>query len=281
MQRRKFLMLGATVGLSSLTGCAESATQQTTTTDPATTSAPDSELGIEFSGLQTGFVELLEDAYEITAKPDTQYLFLDVTVTSGPRPPISEFTFSFYGETYTPTTEWEHPPLHRGEESSRTYPDTTGQERYQSDGETDGWIAFQLPEAGDASEATLSWPGGEWTPDESVRTRLANPVPTFTIEEWSVPETVSPDTDPEFGFTVRNEGSHGGHFWGAIDGDGFTTDRLVTLVSQRIPPGESKSWVVTGGTSQMGPPDQTVEKVTYTFLWPGENPSKSARVTSD
>ena len=251
MQRRKFLMLGTTVGLSSLTGCAESATQQTTTTDPTTTSAPDSELRIEFSGLQTGFMELLEDAYEITSNPDTQYLFLDVTVTSGPRPPISEFTFAFDGETYTPKTEWEHPPLHRGEESSRTYPDTTGQERYQSDGETDGWLAFQLAEEGDASDATLSWPGGEWTPDESVRTRLANPVPSFTIEEWSVPETVSPDTDPE---------------------------RLVTLVSQRISPGESKSWVVTGRTYQMGTADHQVENVNYSLLWSGENRSQSADV---
>jgi hypothetical protein len=223
-------------------------------------------------------MELLEDAYEITSNPDTQYLFLDVTVTSGPRPPISEFTFAFDGETYTPKTEWEHPPLHRGEESSRTYPDTTGQERYQSDGETDGWLAFQLAEEGDASDATLSWPGGEWTPDESVRTRLANPVPSFTIEEWSVPETVSPDTDPEFGFTVRNEGSHVGQFWGAINGDGFTTDRLVTLVSRRISSGESKSWVVTGRTYQMGTADHQVENVNYSLLWSGENRSQSADV---
>ncbi len=255
--------------------------EQGLTTDATTTTQPATELRIEFSGLQTGVVELFEDAYEITAESGTQYLFVDVTVISGPRPAITDFTFHFDSDVYTPQTAWDRSPLHRGAESSRDYPDTTGDERYRSDTDIDGWIVFQLPERGDVSEARLSWPGGEWIPDESVRTRLANPLPSFNVEEWSVPETVSPDTNPDFGLTVRNDGSQPGHFWGAIDGLGFSTNRVVTLVSQRIPPGESESWVVAGGTYQMGTADNPVETVNYTLLWPGENRSKSARVVYD
>lgn len=286
MDRRRFLALSG-LGISGLAGCTSpQESQQTsehggengsTTTDATTTTFADRELEVEFSGLQTGVIELFEDAYEITSTSGYQYLFLDVTVTSGSPPSVTDFTFHFDGEAYTLRTEWDFPhPIHRGEESSRDYPDQTGEMPYRRD--NDGWILFQLPERGDANDAVLSWPGGEWRPDEAVRARLANPIPSLTIEEWTVPETVSPDTNPEFEFTVRNEGTHPGHFWGAIDGDGSTTDRLVTLVSERILPGESESWIVTGRTSQMGSEEYPQEEVTYTLLWPGENRSRSPAV---
>ncbi|MDR5657606.1 hypothetical protein RH831_10500 [Halodesulfurarchaeum sp. HSR-GB] len=276
MDRRRFLSLCG-LGVTGLAGCTSPDGDQQPPTDTTTTS-PASELRIEFGGLQTGVVGLLEDAYEITFTPDSQYLFLDVNVDSGTSPSITDFQFHFAGDVYSPKTEWNRPPFHRSEGSGRGYPDTTGKERYWDDESTDGWIAFQLPETGATSGAVLSWPGGEWSPAEAVRTRLANPIPEFTVEEWVVPETVSPDTDPEFALTVRNEGSHPGQFWGAIDGDGVTTDRLVTLVSQRIPPGESRSWAVRGRTYQMGSAANPVEQVNYTLLWPGEDRSKSARV---
>ncbi|APE95113.1 hypothetical protein [Halodesulfurarchaeum formicicum] len=276
MDRRQFLSLCG-LGMTGVAGCIGMGGDRQPTTEGDTTS-PEPELRIEFSGLQAGVVGLVEDAYEIASKPDSQYLFLDVHVDSGTIPSITDFQFHFAGDMYSPKTEWNHPPLHRGEGSGRGYPDTTGKERYWDDGSTDGWIAFQVPETGDASGAVLSWPSGEWSPAETIRSRLANPIPEFTVEEWAVPETVSPDTDPKFELTVRNEGSHPGHFWGAIDGDGATTDRLVTLVSRRIPPGESRSWAVRGRTYQMGSAANSVEQVTYTLRWLGEDRSASARV---
>lgn len=60
--------------------------------------------------------------------------------------------------------------------------------------------------------------------------------------------------------------------------DGFTTDPLVTLVSQRILPGKSKSWIVPGTTNQMGLPGHQVENMNYGLLWPGENRSQPAGV---
>jgi len=140
-----------------------------------------------------------------------------------------------------------------------------------------------LPERGDASEAALTWSGGEWTPDESVRARLADPLPELSVDTWTVPETLSPDANPEFEITVRNEGSHPGQFWGAINGNAFTTDSMVTLLSRELPPGGTETWQVTGRSLDVLPEDEVDEgrevSIGYTLLWEGENRSASTSVT--
>lgn len=204
---------------------------------------------------------------------------MDVTVASE-RPPAGDLVFRFDGEAFTPKTEWDWPPLHRGEDSSGEYPDTTGEDRYGSVDGRDGWVVFELPEQGDASQAVLTWPGGEWTPAETVRSRLANPLPDFALEKWNAPETISDDTKLEFEIAVRNDGTQPGQFWGAIDKDEFTTDRVVTLVTRRIPPGETESWRVSGGNFNL-PPEELIdedERINYTLLWEGENRSDSTRI---
>jgi hypothetical protein len=283
MNRRRYLALCG-ISITGMSGCVAENNQQQSTDIPTTT-PPTYNLDIGFSGLQSGVVELFEDAYELTSTPDSQYLFLDVTVPSGPRPEEGDFAFRFDGEEYVPKTDWDYPPLHRAENSSGEYPDLTGDERYRSDVDRDGWIVFELPEQGDASEAVLSWSGGEWTPDESVRTRLANQLPAFSLDAWNVPETVSSTANPEFELSVRNVGTQPGQFWGAVDGDGelTTTDRMVTLVTKRISPGETESWRVTGTNSTLPYVDMVDdnEEVThrYTLLWEGEARSQSARVS--
>ena len=280
MDRRRFLALSG-LCLTGVAGCTAENDQQQTTAVPTT--SPEYDLDIEFSGLQSGIVELFEDAYELSSNPGSQYLFLNVSVTSGLRPAVEDIIFRFDGEAYSPKTEWDYPPLHRGEDSVGEFPDSVGDERYRSDDDRDGWLVFELPERGDASEAAFSWPGGKWKPDESVRGRLANPLPDFSLEAWTVPETISSTARPEFEISARNEGAEPGQFWGAIDGDGWTTDRTVTLVTQRIPPGETESWRVTGRSSQIPPEDMSGENeevtISYTLLWEGENQSQSTRVT--
>lgn len=295
MDRRGFLSCCG-VSFAGLAGCtAPRDSRPTTETDSdarnftesetQTTTLPDSDIRVEYSGLQAGVVTLFVDAYELVSDPGFQYLFLDVAVMSGRPPPPEAFGFRFDDEEYSPKTEWNHLPLHRGEKSSRDYPDGTGEGRYTGEDDGSGWIVFQLPETGDASDARLTWPGGEWRPDEDVRTRIGAPLPRLGIEAWTVPETVSPDTNPVFEFTVANEGNRPGHFVGAINGRGVSTNRVVTLVSHRIPAAATESWQVTGGTGQIPPEDFLNESsknevtIPYTLLWPGENISRTTRVT--
>jgi hypothetical protein len=109
MDRRRFLALSG-LCLTGVAGCTAENDQQRTTAVPTT--SPEYDLDIEFSGLQSGVVELFEDAYELSSNPSSQYLFLNVSVTSGLRPAVEDIIFRFDGEAYPPKTEWDYPPLH-------------------------------------------------------------------------------------------------------------------------------------------------------------------------
>lgn len=273
MDRRGFLSLTG-LGLTGLAGCTSTDSGTSTTSEP-----PARDLHVEFSGLQAGVIEMFVDAYQITSDPDSQYLFLNVTVTSDPAPERSVLTFHFNGEEFPAKTEWDHPPLHRGEDSTANYPDVMGEKPYWGEKNKSGWAVFQLPESGDASDAVFEWPDGQWRPGGEVRTRLATPLPSFVIEEFSVPETIPLDSAPIFEFTVRNEGNQPGHFIGAIHGQKWTTGIAETFVSQRIPPSESKSWEVAGKNIAYEEYKLEQPNISYTLLWRGENISRSAKVT--
>lgn len=212
------------------------ATATATQTATTTQTPPATELAVELDALQPALVELNTDYYQLVAEPDRQYLVLDVSVVSGPPPSRSALTFRFDGADYTPRT-WTRIPARQADGSGGTqYPGENG----------GGWVVFDLPETGDASDAALVWPGGEWRPDDGLREQLATALPPLSLEEWRVPETVPLDSTTTFGLTVRNEGERAGWFVGGINAEGWYPHRPVARLSRAVPPGETVEWEVTG-----------------------------------
>ncbi len=280
MRRRAVLTLcGA--GLAALAGCSSEQRGGDPTGDtsasPTATATPtplETELTVELDALQPALVELDVDYYRLVTEDARQYLGLAVDVVSGPSPERSDLTFRFDGTEYAPRT-WERIPARQSNES--------GGEQYSEENGA-GWVVFDLPETGDASDAALAWPGGEWRPDDQMKRRLAAPLPPLSLVEWGGPETVPLDGATAFELTVRNEGDQAGRFVGAINGEGWYPHRPVARISRRIPPSETVTWEVTGEeitlpeedwSEQVGDEEADLQ---YELLWPGGDEWTSVRI---
>lgn len=239
MHRREALALcGA--GLASLAGCSSGRGGErdapTGDASPRSTTPPETELTVEFDALQPTLVELNTDYYQLVTADDRQYLVLSVDVVSGPAPERSALAFRFDGAEHA-TRTWERiPALQSDGSAGEQYPGENGS----------GWVVFDLPETGDASDAALVWPGGEWRPDAHLRAQLAASLPSLSLTEWQAPETVPLDGTTEFELTVRNEDDRTGWFVGAVNAEGWYPGRPVARISRRIPAGETATWVVPG-----------------------------------
>lgn len=279
MHRRQFL-LSSGGGIAGLAGCLserrDGDTVATTDGSPTpTTTSQDTGLPVEFSALQPGFIELDVDAYEMVSNPTSQYLFLNVSLNGDTTPSLSDFRFRFDGDEHPPTTPTEDPWVHRRDEEGDSYNSGSG------------WVLFELPETGDVSDAALVWPGGEWQPNETLRARLGAELPSLSLGEWVVPETVPLDSRSTFEFTVHNESDYAGRFIGAINAEGWMPHRPVTIMSRRIPPNESESWGVSGEEITLveeslsesvgdGEPD-----ITYELVWTGGNRDRQVSVVAE
>lgn len=288
MHRRELLTLcGA--GLASLAGCAsrqpegrrttDSAGGSTPTTPDTTSQSPtpeDVELTVELDALQPALVVLNVDYLEVHSNSSSQYLYLHVSAPTEPAPTLSDLSVRFDGESHAPLGLEELPEVYRryDSESAPHYDPEEGS----------GWVLFELPATGDASDAALVWPGGEWHPDEQLRTRLAAPFPPLSVERWETQPTVALDEQTTFEIGVKNAGDVTGQFVGGINADGWYPHRPIAQVSREIPPGEAVTWgipgeeieLVEGGMAdQVGDGDADVD---YELIWPGGSRSRSVRV---
>ncbi len=283
MHRRAVLSLcGA--GLAGLAGCpsrrdgGRDAPTGDTSTTPTTTATPrETELRVELDALQPALVELNTDYYQLAAESDRQYLVLAVSVVSGPPPPRSALAFRFDGAAHAPRT-WERIPARQS--------DGSGGEQYSSENGS-GWVVFDVPETGDASDAALVWPDGEWRPDDRLREQLATPLPALSLAEWRGPETAPLDSTTAFELAVRNGGPRPGWFVGGINAEGWYPRRPVAHVSRRIPPGETVAWEVPGEeieledegwSERVGDGEADIQ---YELVWPDGDERASVRVVEE
>ena len=249
-------------------------TNTQTQSSSATATSSNTELMVERVALQSALVELNTDFYELVAEDNRQYLVLNVSVISGPLLSRSELSFRFDGTDHMPVT-WEQIPARKS--------DGLGGEQYSEENGA-GWVVFGLPETGDASDAALVWPGGEWRPEDRLREQLATPLPTLSVEEWRVPETVLLDSTAVIEFTVRNEGEQTGWFVGGINTEGWYPHRSVAHISREIPAGETASWEVQGDEIELKD-DSWSESVgdgqadiEYELIWPNGSERAPTRV---
>lgn len=278
MHRRRALLL-CSAGIAGVGGCLsgqrDDGTVPTTERSPTAATASDTSLTVELDALQAGFVALDVDAYDVVSDPMSQYLFLNVSVDSGPAPSLSDFRFRFDGDGHPPVLPTDDPWVHRQDDEGDGYDAGSG------------WVLFELPETGDASDAALVWPGGEWQPNGDLRGRLAAELPSLSLTEWVVPETVPLDGRSTFAFTVHNESDRPGRFIGAINAEGWMPHRPVTIASRRVPPNGSESWDVSGEEITLveeslsesvgdGAPD-----ITYELAWTGGHRDRQVRVVAE
>ncbi|WP_135663904.1 hypothetical protein [Halorhabdus rudnickae] len=277
MHRRTLLTLGG-IGLAGLAGCLDTTgtsdevsteptsstptdtdtstrteTDASTETDTDTSTEPttgegNGRLSVTVERHQPAVVELTNpDSIGLTGGEKTQYLYLWVEVTEGDPPMREDLAFRLAGDRH------ELRPAEQPFRLWRAY--NHSEERYDAK-RGSGWVLFELPETDDASDAALVWPGGEWQPDPDLRTRLASPFPSLSVE-WSVPETVTPGMEPAIEFTVTNEGERDGRFVAALNRTGGGIAYMpVAAIRKSIPAGETVSWTVTDTYAVRAPPEE-------------------------
>jgi hypothetical protein len=285
VHRRALLSLCGT-GLVGLAGCvspqsaADSRTatggDPTSTPDTASSATPaDGDLTVELDALQPAVVVRNVDYLDVHAAPSSQYLYLHLS-TEGAAPARSDLAFRFDGESHAPLGPEGTPTVYRRVYSAAPPP-------YDPDAGS-GWLLFELPATGDASDAALVRPEGEWHPDERLRARLAAPPPPLSVVEWSVPSTVAVGGRTAVRIGVRNDGDVHGRFVGGINADGWYPHRPIARVSRRIPPGEVVTWEVPGegidlvSEGMAGRVSDGEADVDYELVWTGDDRSGSVRV---
>lgn len=200
-----------------------------------TTAQADVDLDVSLDAFQPAVVQLRTDSIDVW-RDDGPYLFLWVDATAAAEPPArDDFAFEL--------DEADRYPMDPdGLRLWREYGDDTS----YGDGNAEGWLLFDLPRAAPASNARLTWPGGEWRAGESLRTRIAAEQPSMSMS-FSVTEEVPAGEHPTVTVTVQNEGDVDGRFVGALNRTGPRIAYIpVDAPSMLVPAGGSKTWEHTG-----------------------------------
>lgn len=268
--RRRALLAAVGTTATGLVGCLSQSDDGTTPGPTATTAdtATPTPLSVTFDALQPGLVTpTTPDSIGVRGDAG-QYLSLSVTAESGSIPPTGDFAFTFDGK--------RHDPL--------SFEAFYGQPwRLRSDESDAELLFFGLPDSGTASDVTLTWPGGEWTPGPAIRERLAAPLPRLDVSV-SIPETVPRDEPATVTVTVANDGSLDGRFVAGLNRVGpMVAYTPVERFSFRVPAGET-------GTEQYSERpwrwmsddrvDDDESDCTYHFDWAGGRTSGHVRAVA-
>lgn len=285
MQRRAFLAAGS-LALAGLAGCmggdgtgtpggsttapddTATAPGEAETTPGDTTTTTAGSLSASVMMLQPGLLKLNSpDSSTVIAEEGTQYLFLEVSASGSP-PDRSDLALRFDGASHAPQRVGASFPLFR----------TRNGTPYEG---SSGWVLFELPESGDAGDAALTWPGGEWAVPEQTRRRLAEPLPTLT-PTFDIPETLPTDREPTIEVEVTNEGSIPGTFVAAIDRSGPSVAHIpAAQIRTRVPAGETVTETISD--SFYGSPGGDVAgdgeaDITYYLTWAGGSDRREVRL---
>lgn len=300
MKRRRFIELSslAVTGLAGCSSTAESpgstsssdstvprmdetettASGRTDTLSDSTTASPGASLSVELDSLQPGVVtQRSADSIGVESGDDTQYLYLDVAVEWGTAPAREDLRMRFDGREFAPSN--------RDRGLWRAY--THGNSRYDAEN-GGGWLLFELPETGDASNVALVKADGpgEWPiitlQSMNLDGRLESRWPPLSLE-WSVPDTVEPGTKPTQSFTVTNEGDSDGTFVGALNRSGSSIAMApIAAITKVIPPGEPTTFEVTDDRNVESPGDENMgdgdPDMRYDLHWTGQSRSQQIRV---
>ncbi|WP_330632707.1 hypothetical protein [Halocatena halophila] len=283
--RRRTLLSACGLALSGLAGCSsntgEEETTPTETPEPTVVvnETPSRPGPVTFLSLQPKLVRVNRYAAELTRGEKSQYLYLDLDFTDEKPPAREDFTVEFSGRTIYPMARV----------NTMSILNNYGPEYTRHRGT--GWLLFELPATGDATDARLRWSDDEWIPTERIRTRLAEQHPRFSAN-ISMETKISPGSVPSITVEMTNEGSIAGRFLGTLNRGGPKqggATRLrgfsefpVAKISEFIPAGKTKRINLTESDESFDvPPEQRgddEEDLYYSFDWPGSRSRKIVRV---
>jgi len=242
MHRRRFLAATGALATTAAAGCltentGSSPTETTGTTDRETPDPPKTEtttstpLSVSLDRYQPGVVAMTSPDSIGVRDGDRAALFLDIAPDGDDAPARDEFALRFGGTDYA-SVDPDDVRLWR------EYGDRAA--AYGVDGR-DGWLLFDLPQSGDAANARLSWPGGEWPLPQSLRERLAAGF-DFSVE-YDFPETVERGERPTVGLTVTNNTDAPARFLGALNRAGpFVAHAPIETPSFVLDSGDTRTW---------------------------------------
>lgn len=243
-------------------------TQQTEQTTETTATYGDLDVSVE--AVQPGVVELISP--DSVGVHDASGQFVYVQVESGERsPPREAFALRFDGRSHAPEKLDDY----------RLYRERNGEGVYSRASGT-GWILFALPETGDASDAAVTWPGGEWALPERARERLASAPPELSVSV-EVSDPLPVDEQPTLTVTVTNEGSTPGRFVAGVNRQGPMVAYIpVARLSVPVPVGESVSETITDSFFDTPPAERLDDgepDATYTVRWGSGSQDAEIRLT--
>ncbi|MCJ0618428.1 hypothetical protein JZX76_02480 [Haloarcula hispanica] len=190
-----------------------------------------------------------------------QFLVLTTTI-EGSGVDRGAFSLRFDGATYSPETFRNG--LYRDGEWGRQFT------------EAGGPLVFDLPETGSASDARLSWPGGEWTMPKTVQNRLEAPLPSFDVT-LDGPERVTEPAMPTLEITVTNTGDTAGRYVLALNRTGPRVAYApVGRFDRVLEPGETAGITHDAKTPYVD--DTEPREVTYHLRAPDDNNDATHRI---
>jgi len=249
----------------------------TPTQTPTSTSTPtpsDGVVSVSLDALQPALVSMTSADSIGVRDDDGQYLFLDVSVEAGSPPDVDDFAFHFDGTAYDPARD-----------EFRLWREYNQNDAYEPETK-EGWLLFELPETGDASNPRLTWNNAAWGPDAGLVRRLSERQPSMSVSP-SFPESVTSGASPTISIEVTNDGNGDddlpGRFVAGLNRSGpRVAHRPVERISVPVPAGESETVEVVDDSVRYpdsdgigdGDPDMT-----YYLDWPGERVEREVRLT--
>ncbi|WP_168216266.1 hypothetical protein [Halorussus halobius] len=250
-------------------------TAESATTDASTTTAEPADVSVSLDALQPAMVTMTSPDSIGVRDDDRQYLLVDVSTSGDGEPPDPEsFAVRFDGTDYGPESVDEPWRFWRFEDGGEAFYDPDSGE---------GLLLFELPASAGSDDAApaLTWPGGEWRPDGTVRRRLLAPEPSLSVTV-DAPESVEPHESPTVSVTVENAGDVPGRFVAGLNRTGpMVAYTPIERVSVAVAAGESETWEHADALSAGDDPDERVgdgeSDMTYHLDWAGGDVHRGVR----
>ena len=184
-------------------------------------------------GPSSGFVTEAFAAPELVAPNSPDSFGVDGRTGSNAPPAVEDVALTASGDSFTATTDVGY----------GTYALFDRGGAYRPSDDPRGWVVFRLPKPLDATDATVSWPAGEYALDGDLVGSLSRPPTTFEVRAFEAPAAA------EFGDTVTatvrvaNTGDVDGTFVAAVNRVGpLIAYAPAAAVRLPVPAGETVAW---------------------------------------